>query len=711
MGSKRRSFYANRVGKRSNGRRGFQGLKKQREGDENTVNNVNNDHVNTPSGSSTRNDIDDMSTLTAVNNDNVNSTNTDENRETSNKSTQKMSEAEKIKATAKQRGFNKLSNRSADKIKSNSYFNRKPLHSRKRLFKRNPGYVTAKGYKLIDTSILSSIFTESTCCSRCKTKGLFLEELPNKSGLSESMRIKCKHCNFIKHFQTSQKSQKFHEVNLRSVYASQTIGRTGLVKFCGIMNLPKPVSKRSYNRLQKLLAEKAREITDGMLAKSSKKLFDLTKKNHPEKIVEHENKEYAKVAVSVDGTWMKRGHQSKLGVTFVQSVETGEVLDYSVKSLFCHTCVKKKKVLSGKAFDDWFKGHESDCNVNHKGSSDKMETDGAKEIFLRSMNNNLIYEVFVGDGDSSSFGRVKEACYEKYGELYTITKEECSGHVQKRMGTRLREYKRINKGKKLSDGRSVGGRNRLTDKWIDDLQKYYGQAIRSNVGNKEGMKNAIWAMFDHCITDDTKSLDEQHAKCPKDGWCRYWNDQDNYKPGKRLPNVFRAELEPIFKDLSADALLDRCLLGLTQNQNESINNVLWRFCPKITFIGRSKLELGVSQTVGKFNEGAAFQAEILDKCGFKPGSNAVKAMHLQDYQRTYAAAVKVSDKARITRQKLRSERKRKSEPGKTTYFPGAFGLSATPDIDLGDKCPSKKTKSKNRMVKSSKPTTPPNAPN
>ena len=71
----------------------------------------------------------------------------------------------------------------------------------------------------------------------------------------------------------------------------------------------------------------------------------------------------------------------------------------------------------------------------------------------------------------------------------------------------------------------------------------------------------------------------------------------------------------------------------------------------------------------------------------------------------------MSDKARITRQKLRSERKRKSEPGKTTYFPGAFGLSATPDIDLGDKCPSKKTKSKNRMVKSSKPTTPPNAPN
>ena len=75
-------------------------------------------------------------------------------------------------------------------------------------------------------------------------------------------------------------------------------------------------------------------------------------------------------------------------------------------------------------------------------------------MFLRSMERQLIYNVFVGDdGDSCSFGRIKDACFDKYGDRYAVTKEECSGHVQKRMGTRLGEYKWNNRGKKLSDGR------------------------------------------------------------------------------------------------------------------------------------------------------------------------------------------------------------------------------------------------------------------
>ena len=204
------------------------------------------------------------------------------------------------------------------------------------------------------------------------------------------------------------------------------------------------------------------------------------------------------------------------------------------------------------------------------------------------------------------------------------------------------------------------------------------------------MENNIWAMFDHYIADDTKSLKQQHARCPKNGWCKYWTDQKNYNPRKRLPMVFRGELEPIFKDLSSESLLNRCLLGLTQNQNESINNVLWRFCAKITFIGRGKLEMGVCETIGKFNSGAGFSADLIERLCVEPGSNTIDSLKAQDTARTYFAAVKISNKARITRQKLRGQKKRKSEIGKTTYFPGAFGLSTEPDINLGDKPPPKK---------------------
>ena len=53
------------------------------------------------------------------------------------------------------------------------------------------------------------------------------------------------------------------------------------------------------------------------------------------------------------------------------------------------------------------------------------------------------------------------------------------------------------------------------DKCLDNFQKYYGQAIRGNIVNKEGMRNAILAIFDHCVADNTKSLDQQHSNVPK----------------------------------------------------------------------------------------------------------------------------------------------------------------------------------------------------
>ena len=64
--------------------------------------------------------------------------------------------------------------------------------------------------------------------------------------------------------------------------------------------------------------------------------------------------------------------------------------------------------------------------------------------------------------------------------LLSIYKISTIGHVQKRMGTHLRDIRK--KQTKLSDGKSVkGSKHRLTDKAIDKLQTYYGNAIRANV--------------------------------------------------------------------------------------------------------------------------------------------------------------------------------------------------------------------------------------
>ena len=87
-------------------------------------------------------------------------------------------------------------------------------------------------------------------------------------------------------------------------------------------------------------------------------------------------------AVSVDGTWQKRGHCSKTGVVFVMSVDTGEVIDYELKTIFCRECASQK--YDNKAtsrYTKWEESHKIICDINHDGSSEKMEKVGTTDIF------------------------------------------------------------------------------------------------------------------------------------------------------------------------------------------------------------------------------------------------------------------------------------------------------------------------------------------
>ena len=85
-----------------------------------------------------------------------------------------------------------------------------------------------------------------------------------------------------------------------------------------------------------------------------------------------------------------------------------------------------------------------------------------------------------------------------------------------------------------------------------------------------------------------------------------------------------AELEPIFKRLSDNELFNRCLLGLTQNQNECINGLLWSRVPKSAFCGKRRIEIAVCETVLILlvfvaNTGTASKGLLMEKLGISPG--------------------------------------------------------------------------------------------
>ena len=120
-------------------------------------------------------------------------------------------------------------------------------------------------------------------------------------------------------------------------------------------------------------------------------------------------------------------------------------------------------------------------------------------------------------------------------------------------------------------------------------------------------------------------------------------------------------------------------MGLTQNQNEAINGILWSNCPKTSFCGRQKVEIAVCETTCYFNSGAASKGIILKKMGVEPGENMLRAIQNQDQERIKQAERKVSIKYRMNRRKQRAKKKSKGEKEPVVYQAGGFGLSSKPE--------------------------------
>ena len=116
-----------------------------------------------------------------------------------------------------------------------------------------------------------------------------------------------------------------------------------------------------------------------------------------------------------------------------------------------------------------------------------MEPAGILSCFQRSVQkHNLRYTSYIGDGDSSSFTSKADP----YNGT-PVVKKEFVRHVQKRLGTRLRTFKKKMGKTPLSDQKPIGDTNCLTDKMMNKMQCYFGQSIRGNTDSIYQMKKAI----------------------------------------------------------------------------------------------------------------------------------------------------------------------------------------------------------------------------
>jgi hypothetical protein len=380
-----------------------------------------------------------------------------------------------------------------------------------------------------------------------------------------------------------------------AVLAMRSIGkgRAAATRFSAFMNLPNPVSYKCWNTKTTALSETVRNLAETQMKDACAQLRNS------------QSDEVVDIGVSIDGAWQTRGMSAHHGLVAAISIESRQVVDSHLMTNQCATCDKwKDKDKDSLEYMDFVATHFEKCHMNHDGSSASMERDGAVFMYEQSVESRGVrYNPYVGDGDTKSFKAVQNA--KPYGPDYTIRKEECIGHIQKRMGTRLRNLLNKKKGIMLSDGKGLGGQKRLTLARVDYIQFLYGQAIRDNAGNVDAMCKQTMAILHHYA-------DPPNHKFCVPSKCSHLHDPASAKAIKDpLPKAVVDTIQPIFQELSSRQLLEGCVNLHTQNANESFHSVVWSFVPKEQNQSRPIMELGLNMAILVFNRGYKWTAHHL----------------------------------------------------------------------------------------------------
>nr|XP_036673639.1 uncharacterized protein LOC118877739 [Drosophila suzukii] len=138
------------------------------------------------------------------------------------------------------------------------------------------------------------------------------------------------------------------------------------------------------------------------------------------------------------------------------------------------------------------------------------------------------------------------------------------------------------------------------------------------------MKREIWATYFHKSSTDKNPA---HMNCPPgpDSWCKWQKaaaedtlDDFSHEDPPLTDKVLEV-LKPIYESLSDRSLLDRCLGCETQNNNESLNSLIWTFAPKHIHAGFQTIEIANYLAVCIFNEGSYPILSIMKLMGIKIG--------------------------------------------------------------------------------------------
>ena len=536
-------------------------------------------------------------------------------------------------------------------------------------------------FMFVQKSSLASLLSK-LLCPNCNSPGISLRTAEDKmSGFAAMGSLFCTLCeeviqeNYLcQRVGNSRSTNVPFEINTRATLAFRGIGCgfSSMKEWCGMMNLPCSMSQSVYKVHNKKIHDASISNFSEVQQQSVKAIFeayrDLGETTEKNGILD--------IAVSFDGAWQRRGHSSHNGVAAVIDLLTGLPVDYEVLSNFCLKCkIAASSPGSTEVLDN---KHTENCPKDFEGSANSMEVECALRIWRRlEQKHNLRYTVMLSDGDSKAYDSVVSD--KPYGQDIAIEKEDCVNHISKRMGTALRNLVATSKAQR----QSIAGKGKLTQERITKVQNYYGRAIKDNANDVELMKKRIFAILFHLSSSNEHP---KHIHCPPGAksWC-FWQRAvaqgevpGSHKEHETLPADIGKKLVPIFQRLSEENLLKRCARNKTQNPNESLHNVIWKYCPKATFVGRKTMETAVSLAVCQFSVGSTCRTMLCKLLGIVPGFYLEKASNEKDHKRLKKSLKASTDVAKKRRKQLKYnkvslEQKKKGTEG-IMYSAGSFDV-------------------------------------
>ena len=187
------------------------------------------------------------------------------------------------------------------------------------------------------------------------------------------------------------------------------------------------------------------------------------------------------------------------------------------------------------------------------------------------------------------------------------------------------------------------------------------------------MQRAVMAIF---YSTDEHPL---HMMCPggDKSWCKFnravAKGESPPKHNPTIPRNLAHIVKKVFLDLLSDTLMERCVLGATQNQNESFNSLIWRRCVKTEFCSLDVVEISVSLT---FNSGQEALKGLFGRLKYQYTPTLANFLKKSDDRRMWLASYRGKELVRNRRQQLRldnvslAEKQREAEG--ETYGSGRF---------------------------------------